>query len=80
MTIPVIKADIPEQKFNKQKYIKNIKELIMEMYDVDKEAAMVAINRSGLINSLEVSPVLTTHISDEDWAEKIWNGYQQHKG
>ncbi len=49
------------------------------MYDVDKETAMVAINRSGLINSLEVSPVLTAHITDEDWAEKIWSGYQQHR-
>lgn len=67
----------PNRSFNRDKYIKNIGEIIVKTYNTDKNTAMIAINRSGLNRSLDYSPELTTHISDEDWANKIWMGYKK---
>lgn len=61
--------------FNVPKYKKAICELIMKTYSVDKKTATNAINRSGLNESLKISPEITAHIPDEDWAEQIWEGY-----
>lgn len=66
-----------ETRFNRDKYIKNIRELIVVTYKTDKITAMAAINRSGLLKSLDNSPEMTTHIPDEDWAAKIWSGYKK---
>lgn len=63
--------------FNIPKYKKNICEIIMETYNVDKKTANAAIDRSGLNDSLRASPELTSHIPDEDWADKIWSGYRK---
>lgn len=72
-TMPIKKQ--AQSTFNVPKYKKIISELIMEVYHVDKLTAMAAISRSGLEDSLRVSPELTSHIPDEDWADKIWAGY-----
>ena len=42
--------------FNIPKYKKNICEIIMETYNVDKKTANAAIDRSGLNDSLRTSP------------------------
>ena len=70
---------VKKSLFDKQKYVKNICELLMEDYNINKNTAMNAINRSGLLDSLQVSPELTSHIPDEAWAQKIWEGYRNNK-
>lgn len=70
---------VKKSLFDKQKYVKNICELLMEDYNINKNTAMNAINRSGLLDSLQVSPELTSHIPDEAWAQKIWEGYRKNK-
>lgn len=60
------------------KYIKSIKEILMNNYGVDKYTAMDAIKHSGLLDSLRISAELTAHISEEAWAEKIWMGYKKN--
>ena len=70
---------VKKSLFDKQKYVKNICELLMEDYNINKKTAMNAINRSGLLDSLQVSPELTSHIPDEAWAQKIWEGYRKSK-
>lgn len=75
--MPVL--SVKKSSFNKQKYIKNICELLMEDYSINKSTAMNAINRSGLLDSLQVSPELTSHIPDEAWAQKICEGYRKNK-
>lgn len=63
--------------FNQDKYIKNMCELMMDNYGISKATAMMAINSSGLLDSLKVSPELTSHIPEERWADKIWHGYKK---
>ena len=63
--------------FNREKYIKNIRQTIVINYATDTDTANKAINRSGLLKSLDFSPESTLHIDDDIWAEKIWNGYQK---
>lgn len=70
---------VKKSLFDKQKYVKNICELLMEDYNINKNTAMNAINRSGLLDSLQVSPELTSHIPDEAWVQKIWEGYRKNK-
>ena len=75
MNKTLYKNNIHKTTFNVSKYKKNIRELIMKMYHVDNKTATVAINYSGLDESLRISPELTSHIADEEWAAKIWSGY-----
>lgn len=79
-SIQIIKTTTRTQKFNRDKYIKSVRELIVATYDIDKETANNAINRSGLIKSLNYSPEMTSHIPEEDWVEKIWIGYKKSLG
>lgn len=65
--------------FNQNKYIKNMCELMMDNYGIDKNTAMTAINSSGLLDSLKISPELTSHIPEECWASKIWSGYKKRQ-
>ena len=67
-----------EIRFNLDKYLKSIREILMDNYGVDKDTAMDAIKHSGLLDSLRISGELTAHISEEAWAEKIWMGYKKH--
>lgn len=60
---------------NISKYKKHIRNLIMKIYNTDKSTALAAMNRSSLDESLKISPEITAHIPDEDWAEKIWEGW-----
>lgn len=62
------------------KYKKAICELIMQTYNTDKETAIAAMNRSGLNESLMMSPEITSHIPDEEWAEQIWEGWLKYNG
>ena len=64
-------------RFNLDKYLKSIREILMDNYGIDKDSAMDAIKNSGLLDSLRISAELTAHISEEVWAEKIWMGYKK---
>lgn len=76
-SLQILKTTTKSQKFNRDKYIKNVRELIIATYDIDKETANNAINRSGLIKSLNYSPEMTSHIPEADWVEKIWTGHKK---
>ena len=65
-------------RFNLDKYLKSIREILMDNYGVDKDTAMDAMKHSGLLDSLRISAELTAHISEEVWAEKIWIGYKKY--
>lgn len=68
-----------KSSFNQDKYVKNMCELMMDNYGISKKTAMTAINSSGLLDSLKVSPELTSHIPEECWADKIWSGYKKRR-
>lgn len=36
------------------------------------------MNRSGLNESLRISPEATAHIPDEKWVENIWEGWVKY--
>ena len=72
-----IKNNKTKSTFNHDKYIKNMCEVMMDNYGISKNIAMTAINSSGLLDSLRISPELTSHIPEESWADKIWNGYKK---
>lgn len=52
----------------------------MKTYNTDKSTALAAMNRSGLDESLKISPEITAHIPDEEWAEQIWEGWLKYNG
>lgn len=65
---------------NITKYKAAICELIIQKYNTDEATAFAAINRSGLNESLRISPEITAHIPDEEWAEQIWEGWLKYNG
>lgn len=66
-----------DEKEQEKRYINNMCELLMEDYGISRDTAMAAINHSGLLESLKISPELTAHIPDEAWAKTIWEGYMK---
>lgn len=62
-----ISRNTQKSNFNKDKYVKNMCELMMDSYGISKSTAMFAINNSRLLDSLKINPELTSHIPEESW-------------